>query len=74
MTSGQKIVLMTMEHMKFIDSICFLPFSLRKLSGAFDLTASKAWYRHFNIEENLDYVGSVPDTSHYGVEEMSIGE
>ena len=62
--SGQKIILMKMEHIKFIDSISFLPFPLRKLSAAFGLTAAKGWYPHyFNTEENLDYVGSIPDTS-----------
>ena len=40
---GQKIILMKMEHMKFIDSISFLSFPLRKLSGAFGLTASTGW-------------------------------
>ena len=45
-TSGQKIILMKMEHLKFIDSISFLPFPLRKLSTALGLTASKGWYTH----------------------------
>ena len=58
---GQKIRLMKMEHMKFIDSISFLPFPLRKLSGAFVLTSAKGWYPHyFNILDNLDYAGSIP--------------
>ena len=73
--SGQKIILMKMEHIKFIDSICFLTFPLRKLSGAFGLTAAKGWYPHyFNTEENLNYVGSIPDMSYYGIDEMSVGE
>ena len=38
--SGQKIILMKMEYLKFIDGIRFLPFPLRKLSSAFGLTAS----------------------------------
>ena len=67
--SGQKIILMKMEHMKFIDSICFLPFPLRKLSGAFGLTAAKGWYPHyFNTEENLHFVGSIPEMSYYGID------
>jgi hypothetical protein len=54
---------------------CFLPFPLRKLSGAFSLTASKAWYPHyFNKTENLDYVGQIPDTEYYGVNEMGVSE
>jgi hypothetical protein len=64
-----------MEHMKFIGSICFLPFPLRKLSGALGLTASKSWYPHyFNKMENLDYFGQIPDREYYGVKEMSVGE
>ncbi len=73
--SGQKIILMKMEHIKFIDSISFLPFPLRKLSTAFGLTAAKEWYPHyFNIEGHLDYVGSIPETSYYCIDEMSAGE
>ena len=73
--SGEKIILMRMEHMKFIDSISFPPIPLRKLSSAFGLTASKGWYPHyFNTHENLDYVGLIPDTSYYGIDEMSAGE
>ena len=66
---------MKKEHIKIIDSISFLPFSLRKLSGAFGLNAAKVWYPHyFNTWDNLDYVGSIPDTSYYGIDEMSAGE
>ena len=66
---------MKMEHIKFIDRICFLSFPLRKLSGASGLTAAKGWYPHyFNTEENMNYVGSIPDTSYYGIDEMSVGE
>jgi hypothetical protein len=73
--SGQMIMCMEMEHLKFIDSICFLPFPLRKLSGAFSLTASKLWYPHyFNTTANLDYVGQLPDTEYYGVNEMGVSE
>ena len=70
--NGQKILCTKFEHMKFIDSVCFLPFPLRKLSSAFGLTASKSCYPHyFNTEENLNYVGSRPDVSYYGVDEIS---
>ncbi len=60
--SGQKIILMKMEHMQFIDSISFLPFLLRKLSAAFGLSAAIGWSPHYyNTEENLSFVGSIPD-------------
>jgi hypothetical protein len=52
-----------------------LPFPLRKLSGAFGLTASKSWYPHyFNTTANLDYVGQLPDTEYYGVNGMGVSE
>ena len=40
----QKILYMKFENMKFLDSLCYLPFPLRKLSSAVGLTASKSWY------------------------------
>ena len=71
---GRKIILTKMEHIKFNYSIIFLPFPLRKLSTAFGLTAAKGWYPHyFNTEENLKYIGSIPDTSYYGIDEMRVG-
>jgi len=64
-----------MEHLVFLDSMSFLPCPLRKLPEAFSLTAGKLWYPHyFNTEENLDYVGPIPDFSYYGVNEMSEAE
>jgi hypothetical protein len=71
---GQKILCMTMEHLKF-DSICFLPFPLRKLSGDFGVTASKSWYPHyFNKMENVDYVVQIPDRSYYGEKDVLVKE
>ena len=71
----QKIMCMTVEHMKFIDSICFLLAPLRKLFSAFVPSAFKSWYPHyFNTEENLNYIGPIPDVSYYGVNERSDAE
>jgi len=62
---------MRVEHLVFLDSVSFLPFPVRKLPEAFGLTASKSWYPHiFNTEENLDYIGPIPDVSYYGVNDM----
>jgi hypothetical protein len=72
---GQKIMCMTVEHIKFIDSISYLPFPLRKLAGAFGLSASKSWYRHyFNTKDNLNYVGPVPDITYYGADQIGVVE
>ena len=29
---------------------------------------------YFNTEENLDYIGPIPDKSYYGVDEIALGE
>jgi len=44
--NGLKIMCMKMEHLVFLDSVSFLPCSLRKLLEAFGLTTSKSWYPH----------------------------
>jgi len=73
--NGLKIMCMKMEHLVFLDSVYFLPCSLHKLPEVFGLTASKSWYPHyFNNEENIDYVGPIPDDSYYGANEMSESE
>ena len=73
--NGLKVMCMKMEHLVFFDSVSFLPCPLRKLPEAFGLTARKSWYLHyFNTEENLDFVGPIPDVSYYGVNEMGEGE
>ena len=62
------------EHLVFLDSVSFLPCALRKLPEAFGLQVTKSWYPHcINTEENLDYVGPMPDISYYGVDEMGEG-
>jgi hypothetical protein len=73
--NGLKIMCMKMEHLVLLDSVSFLPFPLRKLSEAFGLTAHKSWYPHyFNTEENLDYMGPIPDISYYGAKDMGESE
>jgi hypothetical protein len=73
--NGQKIMCMTVQHIKFIDSISYLPFPLRKLAGAFGLSASKSWYPHyFNTKDNLNYVSSIPDITFYGADQMGVAE
>jgi hypothetical protein len=66
---------MTFEYIKFIVRKSFLTFPLRKVASAFGLSAFKSWYPHyFNTEENLNYVGPIPDVSYYGVNEMCDAE
>jgi len=68
---GLKIMCMKMEHLVFLESVSFLPCSLRKLPEAFDMSASESWYPHsFNTRENQNYVGPIQDMEYYGVDEM----
>ena len=63
---------MTMERLTFIDSISFMPCSLRKFPEAFGLTSAKTWYPHyFNAKENMNYFGEIPDISYYGSDTLS---
>jgi len=62
-----KVMCMKMQHMVFLDSVYFLPRSLRKLPEASGLTASKSYYPHyFKTEANLDNIDPSPDISNYG--------
>ena len=73
--NGLKIMCMRMEHLVFLDSVSFIPFLLSRLPEAFGLTVAKSWFTHyFNTEENLDYIGPLPDVSYYWVDEMGEAE
>ena len=66
---------MKIQHMLFIDRFSYLPMPLRNLPEAFGLDATKSWFHHyFNKNTKLDYVGPIPDVTHFGVDEMSVSE
>jgi hypothetical protein len=66
---------MTVEHIKFIDSMSYLTFPLRNLAGAVGFSASKSWYPHyFNTKENPNYVGPIPYITCYGADQMGVAE
>jgi len=53
---------MKIELVVFLETVSFLPCVLRNLPEAYGLTSYKSWYTHyFNTEENLDFVGPIPD-------------
>jgi hypothetical protein len=73
--NGLIFMCMTIELMTFIDSISFMPCSLRKLPEEFRITSAESWYPHyFNTKENMNYVGEIPDVSYYGADAMSAKE
>ncbi|KAL5018344.1 hypothetical protein ScPMuIL_004066, partial [Solemya velum] len=77
--SGSKIMYMQVEkdlHIKFLDSLCFLPMRLSELPKTFDLREmKKGWFPHYlNTRENQGYVGDYPDPKYYGIDYMGVKE
>jgi hypothetical protein len=67
----QKILSVCVDHLIFVDSLNFLPNSLKSMPKSFDLTCKKGYYPHFfNTAKNLDYVGPYPDPKYYEVDYM----
>jgi hypothetical protein len=59
------------ENVTWFDNLNYLAIPLRKLPDAFGLSVEKSWYPHlFNTNENMNYVGPVPDVSYYGLDQM----
>jgi hypothetical protein len=72
---GSKILSMEVEHLHFLDSLNYLPMSLKSMPKSFDLTCRKGFYPHFfNTGSNLNYVGAYPEPEFYGAEYMSAVE
>jgi len=56
---GSKILSMVVENLHFLDSLNYLPMSLKSMPKSFDLTCKKGFSPHFfNSANNLDYMGS----------------
>jgi hypothetical protein len=50
-----KILSMSVENFHFLDSLNFIPMSLKSMPKSFELTCGKG-YHFFNTANNLDYV------------------
>ncbi|XP_070171517.1 uncharacterized protein [Polyergus mexicanus] len=75
--NGTKIVVLTVGHTKFIDSVNYMPMRLSELPKAFGLqdTSDKGIFPHlFNTVENQSYVGPLPDAHYYSPETMKSEE
>ena len=65
---GSKILQMTINNIKFIDSLSFIPMSLKKFSKTFGLglDGDKSEFPHgFNTPDNWNYKGNIPDLKFY---------
>jgi hypothetical protein len=50
---GTKILRMCVGHLIFVDSLSFLPMSLKSMPKSFDLTCKKGHYPHFLILQRI---------------------
>jgi len=72
---GSKILSMVVENLHFLDSLNYLPMSLKNMPKSFDLTCKMGHYPHFfNTANNLDYVDSHPEPKFYGADVVSADE
>jgi hypothetical protein len=70
--NGSKILCMTVQGIRFIDSLNFLPMPLSKIPNTFELTENKKGYfpHFFNTKDNQNYVGVYPDIQYYDPDGM----
>ena len=74
---GNKILAMTINNIKFIDSLSFIPMQLKKFSSTFGLgdLGEKGEFPHgFNSIANWDYIGKLPDLKYYYPDQRSVEE
>ena len=70
---GSKVLSLTSGKLKFIDSLCFLPFPLNSFPDTFGLNElKKGFFPHlFNTLENQEYEGPMPPSEMYDPDGMS---
>ena len=63
-------------HIKFVDSLCFIPMKLADFPKTFSLNElAKGYFLHyFNIKANQNYEGPLPDAIYYNPDGMTPGD
>jgi hypothetical protein len=75
--NGSKILKIQFENKTFVDSLSFLPMSLKKIPQVFgfEIEVVKGYWPHYFVRrENYNYVGNFPDHLYFGVDDMSVGK
>jgi hypothetical protein len=73
--NGLKLMQMAFDGLglKFVDSLNFMPFSLRKFPDLFGFSERKTFFPHnFVSKSRLDYVGDIPNIEEYGIKENEV--
>ncbi|KAK4874279.1 hypothetical protein RN001_013639 [Aquatica leii] len=74
-STGTKIIAITCDKIRFIDSLNYMPLPLSKLPKTFDFPGSKGYFPFlFNTSDNENYVGPMPDHQFYATEQMHADE
>jgi hypothetical protein len=68
---GFKVFSMVVDNIHFLDSLNFLPMSLKSLSKSFELSSKKGFYHFFYAVSNLDYEAPYHEPSYYGADFLS---
>jgi hypothetical protein len=59
---GSKILSMVVDNVQFLDSLNYLPMSLKSMPKSYDLACKEDYYPHFfNTASNLNYEGPYPE-------------
>ena len=72
--NGAKLMQLTMDNVRFIDSLNFFQMPLANFPKTFGLTElKKSFFPHlFNLPENQHYVGPIPAKDYFMTESMSL--
>ena len=69
---GNKILSLTFNGVKILDSLMFLPMPLSEFSKTFKLQEVKGYFPHFfNTKNNQNFIGNYPDIKYYGSQHFS---
>jgi len=72
---GSKILSMVVENLHFLDSLNYLPMSLKRMPKSFDLKCKKGYYAHFFFTaSSMNYVGPYPEPEFYGADSIPADE
>jgi len=70
--TGSKILSTVVENLHFLDSLIYLPMSLKSMPKTFHLARKKGYYIHFfNTANKLVSLGSYPEPNYFGAGFMS---
>ena len=72
---GTRIKQFKVGQMIFLDSSCYIQEKLRTFTETFDVKTVKGYFPHkFNVSENWDYVGVIPNKKYFLQEDVETSD